>query len=94
MSKTTTDKLYVDLSASQARKRVKGHGCGVKRVEAAGRNQSVVVHTATGDHLRELEALFSDVLTSTSQEDLGVQTEDEDIANSPEDRLGRHVGEG
>ena len=33
MSKTTTDKLYVDLSASQVRKRVKGHGCGVKRVE-------------------------------------------------------------
>jgi hypothetical protein len=47
MTKTATDKLYVNLSASQTRKRLKGHGFGVRNVEAAGRNQAVIVHTAT-----------------------------------------------
>ena len=51
-------KLFVNLSASQTRKRLRGFGFGVRRVEAVGRNQAVILHTATGAHLRELEALF------------------------------------
>ena len=61
MTKARTDKLYVNLSASQTRKRLKGHGFGVKKVESAGRNQALIVHTATGTHLQELVSLFSDV---------------------------------
>ena len=55
-------RLHVNLSASQTRKRLKGHGFGVRKVEAADRNQSLITHTATGEHLRELKTLFSDVL--------------------------------
>ena len=58
------DRLYVKLSASQVRRRLKGLGFGVKKVESAGRNQAVMIHTATGDHLRELLAIFEDVLDS------------------------------
>ncbi|MDG2383354.1 MAG: TfoX/Sxy family DNA transformation protein [Pirellulaceae bacterium] len=67
--KPAADKLYVNLSASQTRKRIKGYGFGVRKVQATGRNQSVVVHTATGQHLEELKALFPDVLSSTSKRD-------------------------
>ncbi|MCA9123781.1 MAG: hypothetical protein H6822_00545 [Planctomycetaceae bacterium] len=66
MTELTPDKLYVQLSASQTRKRLKGHGLGVKRVEAVDRKQCVVVHTATGDHLRELRSLFAGLLQSQS----------------------------
>ena len=72
---TATSKLYVNLSASQTRKRLKRHGLGVRRVEAADRNQAVIMHTATGDHLRELESLFSDVGTSSSREELDTPVE-------------------
>lgn len=75
MAKATPHKLYVNLSASQARKRLKGHGLGVRRVEAADRNQALIVHTATGDHLRQLRSLFSNVLTSSSKELLDTPVE-------------------
>jgi hypothetical protein len=75
MTKTATDKLYVNLSASQTRKRLKGHGFGVKKVEAAGRNQAVIVHTATGGHLQQLRSLFSDVMPSASREALDTPVE-------------------
>jgi len=75
MNRASTDKLYVNLSASQTRKRLKGHGFGVKKVEAADRNQSVIVHTATGGHLRALESLFADVMSSSSHEELDVPIE-------------------
>jgi DNA transformation protein and related proteins len=64
------DRLFVNLSASQARRRLKGFGHGVRKVQTAGRNQAVITHTATGRHLRELEALFTDVGFSTSEKDL------------------------
>ena len=54
-------KLFVNLGASQARRRLKGFGHGVRKVETAGNNQAVIIHTATGRHLRQLEAKFSDV---------------------------------
>jgi hypothetical protein len=55
---TENGKLYVALSASEVRRRLKGHGLGVRRVEAAGKGRAVIVHTATGTHLKQLEALF------------------------------------
>jgi DNA transformation protein len=55
------NKLYVNLSASQTRKRLRGFGHGVRKVQSAGKQQAVIIHTATGQHLEELRARFSDV---------------------------------
>jgi hypothetical protein len=44
---------------------LKGHGFGVRKVETAGNNRAVIIHTATGEHLRQLEALFEDVIEAT-----------------------------
>jgi hypothetical protein len=63
-----TDRLYVALGASQVRRRLKGHGFGVRKVETAGKNRAVIIHTATGEHLRQLESLFHDVIESKSEE--------------------------
>jgi len=54
-------RLYVNIGPSQAKRRLKGFGHGVKKVQSAGRNQAVVIHTATGRHLEELQAKFVDV---------------------------------
>ena len=59
-------RLHVQLSASEARRRLKGYGFGVRKVESAGRGQAVIIHTATGQHCRELENLFRDALTAQS----------------------------
>ena len=61
-------RLYVNLGASQARRRLKGFGHGVRKVQSAGNHRSVVIHTATGQHLRELAALFRDATPSSSEE--------------------------
>jgi DNA transformation protein and related proteins len=61
--------LYVNLSASEVRRRLKGHGLGVRRVEAAGKGRAVIVHTATGKHLRQLEALFQGAIEVGSEPD-------------------------
>jgi hypothetical protein len=55
-------RLYVNVSASQARRRLAGYGFGVRKIRSNGRNQAEIVHTATGQHLRELRQLFSDAL--------------------------------
>ena len=62
--------LYVSVSPSEARRRLKGFGHGVRKIQSAGRNQAVVIHTATGQHLSELEAKFSDVGFSSTENDL------------------------
>jgi hypothetical protein len=54
-------RLYVNLGASQVRRRLKGIGYGVRKVQSAGRGQAVVIHTATGQHLCDLAAIFADV---------------------------------
>ncbi len=41
--------LYVNLSASQVRQRLKGFGHGVRKIQSAGKNRSLIIHTATGD---------------------------------------------
>jgi hypothetical protein len=58
------DKLYVALSASQARRRLKGHGLGVRKVYSDGKHRAVIIHTATGQHLRELMRLFEGAITT------------------------------
>jgi hypothetical protein len=62
------DRLHVNLNASQVRRRLKGFGHGVRKVQSAGKNQAVIIHTATGQHLLELQAVFADVLSSDSEE--------------------------
>ena len=69
------DRLYVNLSASQVRRRLKGFGHGVRKVHSAGKNQAVIIHTATGQHLLELEAVFADAMTSSSVDELGIPIE-------------------
>jgi DNA transformation protein and related proteins len=64
------DKLYVDLPASQVRRRLKGFGHGVRKVQSAGKCRAVIIHTATGHHLDELMAVLGDVRVGASQEEL------------------------
>lgn len=63
-------KLFVNVGASQARRRLKGFGHGVRKVQTGGRNQAVIIHTATGRHLHELEAKFADVGFASAESDL------------------------
>ena len=69
MTPETGGKLYVRLSASEVRRRLKGHGFGVRRVESAGKGRAVIVHTATGKHLRQLEALFEPAVERPAAEE-------------------------
>ena len=61
------DKLFVHVGASEARRRLRGFGHGVRKVQTAGRNQAVIIHTATGRHLVELESKFADVGFSATE---------------------------
>ena len=54
--------LYVALGPSQVRRRLKGHGYGVRQVQSAGKNRSLIIHTATGEHRRQLEALLGEAV--------------------------------
>jgi hypothetical protein len=63
-------KLFVNLSPSQTRRRLKGFGHGVRKVQSAGCNQAVIVHTAAGQHFSELKAKFADVGFSSTEKDL------------------------
>lgn len=58
------DRLYVNLSATQTRRRLKGYGFGVRKIHSDGKNRAVIIHTATGQHREELHALFADVISS------------------------------
>ena len=49
------ERFYVRLGASQVRRRLKERG------------EAVIFHTATGQHLRELRALFQDVLAESGE---------------------------
>ncbi len=63
--------LYVNLPAAKVRERLKGFGHGVRKIQSGGRKQAVVIHTATGKHLEELQAKFADVGCSSTPNDLG-----------------------
>ena len=62
MNEIKGHRLHVKLGASQVRRRLKGLGFGVRKVESAGRGEAVIIHTATGQHLRELQAILQDVI--------------------------------
>ena len=64
MSSIKGYRLYLNLGASQVRRRLKGVGYGVRKVETAGKNRAVVIHTATGEHRRQLCALFEGLIES------------------------------
>ena len=66
MAEIKGERLYVHLSASQTRRRLQGLGFGVKKVQSAGRNEAVIIHTATGEHRRELLAIFADAVGEDS----------------------------
>lgn len=76
MSDPKGDKLFVNLGASAARRRLKGFGHDVRKVQTNGRHRAVVIHTALGRHLAELKAKFADVGCSESEAEL-----DEPIEN-------------
>ena len=61
------DMLYVNLSTSEVRRRLKGFGHGVRKIQSAGRNRAVIIHTASGQHLEELAAVFGDVRVSSCE---------------------------
>lgn len=71
-------RLFVKLGPSQVRRRLKGFGHGVRQVQSAGKNRAVIIHTATREHLAELEALFADVGFTHDESDL-----DEPVGQSP-----------
>jgi hypothetical protein len=62
MSRVKGEHLLVNLGAAQLRRRLQGHGFGIRKIESAGRGQAIVIHTATGEHLRQLRSLLADVL--------------------------------
>lgn len=62
MANSESGTLYVRLSASEVRRRLKGHGLGVQRVESAGKQRAVIFHSATGLHLRQLRAFFQGLI--------------------------------
>lgn len=37
------DRLYVNLSASQVRRRLKGHGFGARKVHSNGKKRAVII---------------------------------------------------
>jgi len=88
MSDLKGEKLFVNLGASQARRRLRGFGHGVRKVQSAGRNQAVIIHTAIGQHLRELEARFADVGFGSRESDLR-----QPIANPTHETLVQGVDE-
>jgi hypothetical protein len=68
MKEIKGERLHVRLGASQVRKRLKGVGFGVRKVESAGTKQALIIHTATGKHRQELEALFEDVMDGAGED--------------------------
>ena len=67
MKQIKGERLYVNLSASQARRRLKDRAYGIRKIESAGRGRAVVIYTATGQHQRELHALLEDVIEVPEQ---------------------------
>ncbi|HJS06281.1 MAG TPA: hypothetical protein VJ809_01430 [Pirellulales bacterium] len=88
MKHYTGDRLYIALPAAQVRRRLKGHGFGVKKIHSAGRGQAAVIHTATGEHLRQLKQLFADVRVADSEAELTPReplTQQADVSPGGED---------
>jgi hypothetical protein len=76
------DHIYVALGSAQARRRLKGHGFGVRRVETAGNGRALIVHTATDENLRQLVMLFQDVIEPWDEEIVRVILENPRISDA------------
>lgn len=74
-----TQRLLVNLGASQARRRLKGHGFGVRKIETAGKGQAIITHTATGGHRAALHAFLADVIVDETE-----RTPEEDRLSDPD----------
>jgi hypothetical protein len=61
----------------------------VRKVQSAGRQHALIIHTATGQHLRELESLFSDVGSTPGNPD-AARRESGDAGLSPYQPPERH----
>ena len=75
MSELKGQRLVVNLGAAQARKRLKGFGHGVRKVQTGGTNRAVIIHTALGHNLEALKAKFADVGFECPAEDEPVEDE-------------------
>ncbi len=62
--------LYVNMPASQVRRRLRGFGHGVRKIQSGGRKRAVVIHTATGRNFEQLAAKFADVGCSNADDHL------------------------
>jgi hypothetical protein len=82
-------RLYVRLSPSQTRRRLRGQGLGVRKVESAGTGRALIIHTATGNHLQELEGLFMDVLEPPPKRP-SFDLPDEEVAVADDAAVDRH----
>ena len=67
MGEPKGDKLFVGIGSAETRRRLKGFGHGVRKVRSGGRNQAIIIHTATGRHLEELKRRFADVACSNRE---------------------------
>lgn len=85
MKEIKGERLYVNLGASKVRRRLKGYGFGVRKVYSDGKDRAVIIHTATGEHQRELESLFQEVLSKPEDSGPGLQEPRDDQYNE-EDR--------
>ena len=54
-------KLCVNLGATETKRRLKGFGHGVRKVQSGGKGRALIIHTAIGRNLDELKAKFADV---------------------------------
>lgn len=86
--------LFVNLSATETRRRLKGFGHGVRKIQSAGKNQAVIIHTATGQHLIELQDKFSDVGYASEHDHLGEPIENVRNLGGISGRWLREIGVG
>jgi hypothetical protein len=61
MNEPKGSRLIVNLGAAQTRKRLKGFGHGVRKIQTAGKGKAVIIHTAKGRNLDALKNQFADV---------------------------------
>lgn len=92
MSDPKGEYLYVNLSAARTKQRLKGFGHGVRKIQSTGKNRAVVIHTATGDNLEELEAQFLDVGCSAREDELSEPIENLRNLGTTSGRWLRDVG--
>ena len=64
------EKLFVNLGTPKRGEPAQGiRARRAQSAKSAGRHRAVIVHTATGRHLAELEAQFADVGVSATETD-------------------------